>query len=154
MVRIPEGWFWMGSDNRYRWESPRHRIWLNEFAIAEIPVTRAGYAQFLSDTGHARPAGWDDPNFSSEDQPVVDQVVTAEPVENRRLMSTRMRRRPRMERPVLRASRDLRSADGWVPPEIGGLQNRYGSSLLDEFVLGHSTSDVLTELVQNEFDAS
>jgi len=88
-----------------------------------------------------------------EDQPVVDQVVTAEPVENRRLMSTRLRRRPRMERPVLRASRDLRPADGWVPPEIGGLQNRYGSSLLDEFVLGHSTSDVLTELVQNEFDA-
>lgn len=45
------------------------------------------------------------------------------------------------------------AADDWVAPTIPGLQNRYGSSVLDEFVLGHTTSDVLTELVQNEFDA-
>jgi formylglycine-generating enzyme required for sulfatase activity len=71
MVVIPAGSFWMGSDNRYRWESPRHRIWLDSFAIATTAVTRGEYARFLADTRHAAPAGWNDPCFSGEDQPVV-----------------------------------------------------------------------------------
>jgi sulfatase modifying factor 1 len=71
MVVIPAGWFWMGSDDRYRWESPRHRIWLDAFAIATTAVTRREYAQFLTDTGHAWPNGWNEPYFSSENQPVV-----------------------------------------------------------------------------------
>ena len=71
LVVIPEGWFWMGSPRHYPWESPRHRVWLDSFAIARTTVTRAEYAQFLADTGHSEPAGWKDPAFGKETQPVV-----------------------------------------------------------------------------------
>jgi len=53
-----------------------------------------------------------------------------------------------------------RSADGapgasqWTPPNVDGkLTTRLGGSLVDEFVTGHDVTDVLRELVQNEFDA-
>jgi iron(II)-dependent oxidoreductase len=71
MVLIPQGWFWMGSENFYSWESPRHRVWLDSFEIARAAVTRREYAQFLLETGHAEPAGWDQPCFGRSDQPVV-----------------------------------------------------------------------------------
>jgi len=70
-VLIPEGWFWMGSEGRYRWESPRHRVWLDDFELAQTPVTRGEYKEFLNATGHAQPAGWNDSSFSRSDQPVV-----------------------------------------------------------------------------------
>src|SRR5215467_2585932 len=71
MVLVPAGWFWMGSENRYRWESPRHRIWIDAFALAPTPVTRREYALFIADTAHAQPTGWTDPLFGDPDQPVV-----------------------------------------------------------------------------------
>ncbi len=61
----------MGSENHYRWESPRHRVWLDVFAIAETTVTRREYAEFLTETGQAEPAGWNERHFSRDDQPVV-----------------------------------------------------------------------------------
>src|ERR1051326_1420226 len=71
MVVIPEGWFWMGSENRYRWESPRHRVWVDAFAIAKTAVTRRESALFLATHGHAEPSGWSAASFSGADQPVV-----------------------------------------------------------------------------------
>ena len=71
MLAIPEGWFWMGSENRYSWESPRHRVWLDGFFMARTAVTRSEYALFLNATGHTVPAGWNDARFESPDQPVV-----------------------------------------------------------------------------------
>lgn len=42
----------------------------------------------------------------------------------------------------------------WTPPQVEDkLETRLGGSFVDEFVLGHSASDILRELVQNEFDA-
>ena len=42
----------------------------------------------------------------------------------------------------------------WAPPQINGeFQTRIGASIVEEFVAGHDASDVLRELVQNEFDA-
>jgi formylglycine-generating enzyme len=70
-IVIPEGWFWMGAENHYRWESPRHRIWLDAFAMAESPVTRRDYAEFLVKARHAEPRGWNEPAFGTADQPVV-----------------------------------------------------------------------------------
>jgi formylglycine-generating enzyme len=70
-ILIPEGWFWMGSENRYKWESPRHRVWVDAFEIGPTSVTRRDYAAFLSDTGHAEPTGWREPFFSEPNQPVV-----------------------------------------------------------------------------------
>src|SRR6266571_4651762 len=71
MALIPAGWFWMGSENHYRWESPRHRVWLDAFEIARTTVTRREYARFLTDTGYAEPAGWREPCFSGTGLPVV-----------------------------------------------------------------------------------
>lgn len=71
MVLIPAGWFWMGSERHYMWERPRHRVWLDEFEISSTAVLRSEYAEFLKVTSHAYPAGWDDPQFSRPDQPVV-----------------------------------------------------------------------------------
>jgi formylglycine-generating enzyme required for sulfatase activity len=71
MVLIPAGWFWMGSDGHYRWERPRHRVWLDDFEIARGPVTRRDYARFLSETAYTEPAGWRDASFGDADQPVV-----------------------------------------------------------------------------------
>jgi len=71
MVLIPEGWFWMGSENHYRWESPRHKVRLDEFEIAPTAVIRREYTEFLKDTAHAKPGGWDEPAFSRPDQPVI-----------------------------------------------------------------------------------
>ena len=40
-----------------------------------------------------------------------------------------------------------------IPPVTADMRQRVGSSQIDEFVLAHGASDVLRELVQNEFDA-
>ena len=70
-ITVPEGWFWMGSTNRYPWESPRHRVWLDTFEIARTPVTRLEYSRFLSETKHPEPTGWRDPFFADPMQPVA-----------------------------------------------------------------------------------
>ena len=43
----------------------------------------------------------------------------------------------------------------WQPPELdtSELQHRFGDSILLEFIRGHSSSAILRELVQNEYDA-
>jgi len=71
MILIPEGWFWMGSEGHYRWESPRHRVWVDSFEIAPTPVTCRDYAAFLAHTAFAAPTGWREAAFSQPDQPVV-----------------------------------------------------------------------------------
>jgi sulfatase modifying factor 1 len=70
-VSIPAGWFWMGSNNHYAWERPRHRVWIDDFEIARTPVTRGDYSIFLSETGHSEPRDWRDPSFADPAQPVV-----------------------------------------------------------------------------------
>lgn len=46
------------------------------------------------------------------------------------------------------------SEQDWQPPNLtGGFKQRIASSIVEEFVAGHDASDVLRELVQNEFDA-
>ncbi len=74
MVRIPEGWFLMGSDPSQPAqdnERPAHRVWIDAFELAACQVTNADYAKFLAGTGHPKPLHWDDPNFSHPEQPVV-----------------------------------------------------------------------------------
>jgi hypothetical protein len=45
-------------------------------------------------------------------------------------------------------------SEEWTPPDVDDkLETKLGGSFVDEFVLGHSPSDILRELVQNEFDA-
>ena len=43
--------------------------------------------------------------------------------------------------------------EAWTPPDFGDQRRtRIGASIVDQFVAGHTASDVLRELVQNEFD--
>jgi len=71
MIRIPGGSFWMGSEGRFIWESPRHRVFIDAFEMAETPVTRREFEIFLRETCHEEPKGWSSPQFASPDQPVV-----------------------------------------------------------------------------------
>ena len=69
-VRIPAGWFEMGSDEGPEDERPVHRVWVDEFEFGRYPVTRRQYEEFLRDTGHERPREWEAPG-SGPDLPVV-----------------------------------------------------------------------------------
>ncbi|HEY0873238.1 MAG TPA: SUMF1/EgtB/PvdO family nonheme iron enzyme [Vicinamibacterales bacterium] len=69
-VRIPGGWFEMGSDDGVEDERPVHRVWVDAFDLAVYPVTRREYETFLQGTGHERPREWESFD-SSPDLPVV-----------------------------------------------------------------------------------
>lgn len=71
MVRIPQGWFCMGSETGQDNEKPVHRVWVDAFELAACQVTNADYAVFLAATSHPKPPQWDDPNFNHPRQPVV-----------------------------------------------------------------------------------
>lgn len=71
MILIPAGWFWMGSENRYPWEGPRHRVYVDAFYMSVTSVTRAEYQRFLTGTAHTSPRGWNDPEFDDPEQPAV-----------------------------------------------------------------------------------
>jgi formylglycine-generating enzyme required for sulfatase activity len=71
MIRIPEGYFAMGSDAGQDNEKPVHRVWVDAFDLAARQTTNADYARFLAATNHPAPPGWGDPHFDHPDQPVV-----------------------------------------------------------------------------------
>jgi formylglycine-generating enzyme required for sulfatase activity len=71
LVEVPAGWFWMGWEHGHPAERPRHRVWLDPFAIARAPVTNRAYAEFLADGETEPPAWWRDPRFNDPEQPVV-----------------------------------------------------------------------------------
>ncbi len=71
MLRIPEGWFLMGSETGQDNERPVHRVWVDAFELAACQVTNADYRRFLEATKHRKPLHWDDPLFSKPEQPVV-----------------------------------------------------------------------------------
>jgi formylglycine-generating enzyme len=70
-VRIPEGWFLMGSEAGQDNERPVHRVWIDVFELAACQVTNSDYARFLAATGRRKPLHWDDPPFAHPEQPVV-----------------------------------------------------------------------------------
>jgi formylglycine-generating enzyme len=71
LVRIPEGWFWMGSETGQDNERPVHRVWVDALLLAARQVTNADYEHFLRATGALPPPFWEDPNFAHPEQPVV-----------------------------------------------------------------------------------
>jgi formylglycine-generating enzyme required for sulfatase activity len=71
LVDIAPGWFWMGWDTGVPAERPRHRVWIDAFAIAAHPVTNAEYAAYLAATSAPPPAFWAAPGFADPRQPVV-----------------------------------------------------------------------------------
>jgi sulfatase modifying factor 1 len=71
LVRIPEGWFLMGSEAGQDCERPVHRVWVDAFLLAATQVTNAEYGLFLRATSIAPPPFWEDPNFNSPRQPAT-----------------------------------------------------------------------------------
>lgn len=70
-VRIPAGYFLMGSEQGQDEERPVHRVWVDAFEMAALQVRRCDYAAFLGHTGRAPPPHWHAVEFSRPDQPVV-----------------------------------------------------------------------------------
>jgi formylglycine-generating enzyme required for sulfatase activity len=74
MATVPEGYFWMGVDGTIGLEDerPRHRVWLDAYAMDRYEVATARYAAFLSATGRTPPLFWDQVDLAVHgDRPVV-----------------------------------------------------------------------------------
>src|SRR5215467_12113885 len=71
LIRIPEGWFWMGSERGQDCERPVHRVWVDSFLLAATQVTNEEYGRFLRATECTSPPFWNDPNFNHPRQPVA-----------------------------------------------------------------------------------
>jgi formylglycine-generating enzyme required for sulfatase activity len=71
MVRIPEGWFWMGCESGRDDEKPAHRVWVDAFELAAYQVTNEEYGCFLAATNSAPPLNWMGANFNHPKMPVV-----------------------------------------------------------------------------------
>jgi formylglycine-generating enzyme required for sulfatase activity len=71
LVEIAAGWFWMGWETGVPAEAPRHRVYVDAFAIATAPVTNAEYAAFLAASHAAPPPFWTAAGFGDPEQPVV-----------------------------------------------------------------------------------
>jgi ergothioneine biosynthesis protein EgtB len=60
-VPFPERLSWIGHDGdgfAYDNEGPRHRVFVEAFALANRPVTNAEYRMFMVDGGYERPELW------------------------------------------------------------------------------------------------
>lgn len=75
-VRVPAGWFLMGSDEGRDDERPVHRVWVDDFELAIYPVTRREYAEFLGATGHDAPRDWNHPGWDDPALPAVGMSWT------------------------------------------------------------------------------
>jgi formylglycine-generating enzyme len=71
LVRIPEGWFGMGSASGQDNETPVHRVWVDAFLLSSCQVRNSDYSQFLGDAEHDVPPFWQDSNLNQPEQPVV-----------------------------------------------------------------------------------
>jgi sulfatase modifying factor 1 len=71
MVRIPEGWFWMGCERGRDDERPVHRVWVDAFDLAAYQVTNEEYGCFLAAMRYPEPLHWNDSNFNHPKMPVV-----------------------------------------------------------------------------------
>jgi len=71
MVRVPEGWFWMGCETGRDDEKPEHRVWVDAFDLAVYQVTNEEYACFLTAMSYPEPPYWNDSSFNHPKMPVV-----------------------------------------------------------------------------------
>lgn len=71
VVDVQGGEFAVGGGETQR---PLQRVIVESFSIAETEVTNEQYSEFIKDTGHRSPIGWDGSNFpkGTENYPVVN----------------------------------------------------------------------------------
>ena len=71
LVKIPAGWFWMGSETGQDNERPVHRVWIDAFELAAHQVTNTEYGFFLRASLGIPTPFWGDRHFNHPEQPVV-----------------------------------------------------------------------------------
>ncbi len=86
MVLVPEGDFIMGIDEEtlkkifeynhseepvFKTELPKRKVHVKSYYIDKFPVTNRQYRKFIEETGHRKPAFWDDPMWTRPNNPVV-----------------------------------------------------------------------------------
>ena len=73
MVLVPDGEFQMGDPfgEGENDERPVHMVHVDDFRIDECTVSNTRYGYFMRETGHSKPAYWDDSKFNAPNQPVV-----------------------------------------------------------------------------------
>ena len=131
MIVIPEGEFLMGSEGGAANEAPVHRVWVDSFALAALPITNKEYSVFMQASAHRPPPFWDSPNFRHPDQPVVgpswyDAVAYCEWIRN---LSGKLFRLP------TEAEREKAARGG-----LKGLEYPWGNELPADFLGGRNTS--------------
>jgi formylglycine-generating enzyme required for sulfatase activity len=72
-MEVPAGEFWMGSDKGLSDEQPVHRVYLEYFQIARVPITNAQYQLFVEARQYTPPGYWEDgrPPRGLESHPVI-----------------------------------------------------------------------------------
>jgi len=71
LVRVPEGWFLMGSNSGQDCERPMHRVWIDSYLLAATQVSNAEYDRFVRATCAQPPPFSQDPHFNRPQQPVT-----------------------------------------------------------------------------------
>ena len=77
-ITIPAGEFLMGSNptddvHMFEDEAPQFKLYLDEFRIAQVPITNSQYKLFIAATGYAAPSHWQNNEIPAgeETHPVV-----------------------------------------------------------------------------------
>ena len=71
VVIVPAGWFWMGADEGRSSNRPRHRVFVEAFAMDRVEVTASESAAFVATTGRAV-QGWEEESSEDEaDHPAI-----------------------------------------------------------------------------------
>jgi formylglycine-generating enzyme len=123
MVRVPEGWFWMGCESGRDDEKPVHRVWVDAFELGACQVTNEEYACFLAATNYPQPASWNDANFNHPKMPVVaiswhDAVNYCEWLRSATSHAYRLPSEAEWERAARGGSEHLLYPWGDTPPEL------------------------------------
>src|SRR5436309_1694019 len=71
LLGIPGGSFVMGDDAGRADERPAHRVRLDPFRLARVPVTNREYASYIDATAADEPRFWADSKLNAPAQPVV-----------------------------------------------------------------------------------
>ena len=71
LIRIPGGWFLMGSTAGQDCERPVHRVWVDSLLLGLTQITNAEFDHFLRATGSLPPPFWKDEKFNHPQQPVA-----------------------------------------------------------------------------------
>ncbi len=57
-IRVPAGWFTMGSDRHREDERPQRQVYLDAYTIDRYEVTNVQYQRFIQETGRPAPPYW------------------------------------------------------------------------------------------------